>query len=425
MVSGITEVNLSSSLIKRQIGIAVTALVTCMTNMLMKDKGGINLSNQNEIATQSGFQTGLTKISNTFFPMIEKQLTGNGIVMDSYQKQCVMNAISSINSVLDVKGIKWNDPALDKNNVTQTLLSVAALKLNSAASPREVYFQIRNVKTQKDGKDVWVKQIEMGIEGDGNDAILANFGRGVEEVHQFWLVRSEDHFEYPKYKGIEMSPPEWSPTGKGEVVRVVYPITKKGGRVEYFIGEREDVVKNLIAHVKNNLMNETFGIAKDRYKATPEQKKQIDEKKKEIIKKIEELGLKALDDELVEQYISPAWKDPQSRESMIIRKMRNNVVKKIPKDFGNAFVEMTYSEAEDDSYARVRKEINENANQELLDVEPVDVEEPQKPPKTPSDVEIIEHTEESQSYKQEDMGKDEQIHEPEQLEFIGTDGPDW
>ncbi|KON88977.1 hypothetical protein AF332_20750 [Sporosarcina globispora] len=325
------------------------------------------MSNQNQVATQADFQTGLTKISNTFFPMIEKQLCGNGIDMDHYQKQCVMNAISSINSVLDVKGIKWTDAGLDKNNITQILLTTAALKLNAAASPREVYFQTRNIKMQKDGNDVWMKQVEMGIEGDGNDAILSNFGRGVEEVHQYWLVRSGDHFEYPKYKGIEMTPPEWAPSGKGEVVRVVYPITKKGGRVEYYIGEREDVAKNLIAHVKNNLMNETFGIAESRYKATAKQKVEIDAKKKEIIKKVEEQGLNALDDESLDAYISPAWKDSQSREAMIIRKMRNNVVKKIPKDFGNAFVEMTYDQAEDEGYSRIRKEINENANQEILD----------------------------------------------------------
>ena len=380
------------------------------------------MSNQNQVATQPEFQTGLTKISNTFFPMIERQLSGNGINMDSYQKQCVMNAISSINSVLDVKGIKWTDGALDKNNVTQTLLSVAALKLNSAASPREVYFQIRNVKMQKNGEDFWVKQMEMGIEGDGNDAILSNFGRGVEEVHQFWLVRSEDHFEYPKFKGVEMSPPEWAPTGKGEVVRVVYPITKNGGRVEYFISERDDVAKNLIAHVKNNLMNETFGIAKDRYKATPDQKKQIEAKKKEIAKKIQEIGLNALDDEELDQYISPAWKDPQSRESMIIRKMRNNIVKKIPKDFGNAFVEMTYHETEDENFARVRKEVSENANQELIDVEsPVD-EKPrvQEDPKV-----IIEHEPETHVVEPAQVQVQEQRHEPEYIEIDQTtvDGP--
>ena len=38
-----------------------------------------------------------------------------------------------------------------------------------------------------------------------------------------------------------------------------------------------------------------------------------------------------LDSQEYQSYISPAWKSPQSRESMIVRKMRNNIVKKIPK----------------------------------------------------------------------------------------------
>ncbi|WP_201024422.1 hypothetical protein [Sporosarcina koreensis] len=337
------------------------------------------MTNQNQVTEQKQtYSTGLTKISNTFFPMIEEQLTGNGLQMDSYAKQCVMNAISSINAVLDSKNIGWNDEKLDKSNVTANLLTIASLKLNAAANPREVFFSIRNLKKKIDNKDVWIKQVEMGIEGDGNDAILSNFGRGVKEVHQYWLVRSEDKFTYPRFKGLEMAPPEWEPTGRGEVVRVVYPITKSSGQVDYHIAEREDVAKNLIAHINNNLMNETFGIAKDRYNASADQKKQIDAKKREILKKVQELGLKALDDEDLQQYISPAWKDPQSRESMIIRKMRNNIVKKIPKDFGNAFVEMTYEQAEDESFARHMGEIRENANQELLDIEQDD-----KPISTP------------------------------------------
>ncbi|MEI7808694.1 MAG: hypothetical protein WCJ07_09450, partial [Verrucomicrobiota bacterium] len=46
--------------------------------------------------------------------------------------------------------------------------------------------------------------------------------------------------------------------------------------------EREDVKANLMAHISNNLMNVTFGIAKKRYDATPEQQAQIDAKKKAI-----------------------------------------------------------------------------------------------------------------------------------------------
>lgn len=37
---------------------------------------------------------------------------------------------------------------------------------------------------------------------------------------------------------------------------------------------------------------------------------------------------KILDSLELQPYLSPAWTEPQSRESMIIRKMRNNVMKK-------------------------------------------------------------------------------------------------
>lgn len=318
------------------------------------------------------FSTALTKVNDIFLPMIESQLTGNGINMDQYSKQCVMSAISSINTALDAKNIDWNDPQLDKSNVTQILLSVASLKLNAAASPREVYFQVRNVKSKDAaGKEVWKKQVEMGIEGDGNDAILARYGRDVAKVGQFWLVREGDEFEYPVYTGFEVIPPKWKPTGKGAIVRVVYPLMKTDGTIEFHIGERDDVSKNLIAHINNNLMNETFGICKDRYSATADQKKKINEKKAEVLKKAKDLGLASLDDEELQQWISPAWTEFQSREAMIIRKMRNNVVKKIPKDFGSALVEMVYQETTDEAYQAVRQEIAEHANGDVIDVEPI------------------------------------------------------
>lgn len=330
------------------------------------------------MSKQKTFSTALTKVNETYFPMIERQIAGNGIKFDDYAKQCVLNAISAINNVLDTNGINWNDPQLDHSNITQILLRVAALRLNAAANPNEVFFTLRNVKQKKkDGKDVWKKQIEMGIEGDGNDAILSNFGRNVKQVMKYWEVRENDLFEYPMYNGLEMTPPKWQPRGTGKVVRVVYPIIMKNDIVEYYIAEREDVIKNLIAHLNNNLMNETFGIAKDRFSATPEQKAEIEKKKNEIIQKAKKLGLdKALEDGEIRKYISPAWKDEHSRESMIVRKMRNNIVKKIPKDFGSSFIEFTYNEVTSEIQTEaIREEIQENANREVIDIIPEESEE--------------------------------------------------
>ena len=63
-----------------------------------------------------------------------------------------------------------------------------------------------------------------------------------------------------------------------------------------------------------------------------------------------------------DKYISPAWKEGQSRESMIVRKMRNNITKKYPKNFENAYVAMTYEEATNEDLKRLKKDVTESAN---------------------------------------------------------------
>lgn len=365
------------------------------------------------------FQTQLSKVSNNYFPMIQRQLEENSINMDDYAKQCVMNSISAINETLDTAGVAWNDKQLDQNNITEILISIATLKLNPTASPNEVYFQLRNTKRKEYGQDVWKKQIEMGIEGDGNDAILARFGRNVKQVMKFWEVRENDKFEYPMFNGLEMTSPKWQPTGKGKVVKVVYPIIKDGDIVEYYIAEREDVVRNLIAHVNNNLMNQTFGIAKNRYEATADQRAKINNKKQEVLNRIDELGLdKSLDDTELQKYISPAWKSLQSRESMIIRKMRNNVVKKIPKDFGNTLAELSYDKTSMDvREEKSNMEIVENANSEELDFKEVEDEKQDEPKPEPQE----DKSEEDNSQPSEKTTEPEE--QPETLELSEDDVP--
>lgn len=317
------------------------------------------------------FGTQLTKVNDTFMPLILSQMQKNNIEMSPYAKTCVLHAISAINSALDKAGISWNSAELDKSTVSDILIKVACFQLNAAASPREVYFQTRNVK----GADAnWKKQIEMGIEGDGNDALLARFGRDVVEVGQFWKVREKDDFTYPTFNGLDMDPPKWTPKGGGKIVRVVYPIIKssKDGKrhVEFYISEREDVIKNLIAHINSNMMNETFGFAESKRKATNDQKIKIEARKRELLKRANDLGLDAaLDDPELQPWISPAWTEFHSRESMIERKMRNNAIKKIPKDFGNGALETMFEEATDDVYRSTAREIRDNANRDVIDVQ--------------------------------------------------------
>lgn len=308
---------------------------------------------ENKVAkTESTYKTQLTKVNDTYLPMITNQLENNNITLSEYAKSCVVNAISAINNVLDTNGVTWGDASLDTNGITQILLSVATLQLNATANPRECYFQIRNVSVKgADGKQVWKKKIEWAIEGDGFDSLVSRFGRNVEKVYPYWLVKEDDEFKYPRYVGVELTPPEWNPKGQGKVVRVVYPIKATDGTIEYYISERADVKRNLIAHISNNMMNETFGVCADRYKATDAQKQEIAQKKKELLSKAKELDLDALlDSDEFDKYISPAWKEEQSRESMIIRKMRNNVTKKIPKDFSSSYISEIYNENSDETY---------------------------------------------------------------------------
>ena len=322
--------------------------------------------NTNAVETKV-VKTQLAKVNDTYLPMITDQLENNNIKFSEYAKSCVVNAISAINTTLDTNGISWGDKQLDTNGLTQILLSVAALQLNATANPRECYFQIRNVSYKDaDGKQAWKKKIEMGIEGDGYDSLVNRFGRDVKKVYPHWLVREGDDFKYPRYVGLELTPPEWNPKGTGKVVRVVYPIQSTDGAVDYYIAERADVKKNLIAHISNNLMNETFGICADRYKADDKQKQQIAEKKREVLTKAKELDLDALLDSAdFDKYISPAWKEEQSRESMIIRKMRNNIVKKIPKDFSSSYVAEIYNENSDETYKSYNEEYVEVDETEL------------------------------------------------------------
>lgn len=323
------------------------------------------------VPAKKEFGTQLTKVNDTFMPLILSQMQKNSIEMSPYAKTCVLHAISAINSALDKAGISWNSAELDKSTVSDILIKVACFQLNAAASPREVYFQTRNVKGA-DGN--WKKQIEMGIEGDGNDALLARFGRDVVEVGQFWKVREKDDFTYPTFNGLDMDPPKWTPKGGGKIVRIVYPIIKgsKDGkrRVEFYISEREDVIKNLIAHINSNMMNETFGFAESKRKATNDQKIKIEARKRELLKRANDLGLDAaLDDPELQPWISPAWTEFHSRESMIERKMRNNAIKKIPKDFGNGALETMFEEATDDVYRSTAREIRDNANRDMIDVQ--------------------------------------------------------
>ena len=222
------------------------------------------------------------------------------------------------------------------------------------------------------------KVVEMGIEGAGYDSLLANYGKDVEQVYPYWVIKEGDTYIPPKHKGLEVTPPEWEENGLSDkAIRVVYPVKLKDGSVTYLSADRNSVKVNLLAHVKQNMMNATFGICADRYKATEKQKEEIKVKKDEILNALRACA--TVDDmlacEIARPFISGAWLD--TPESMIQRKMCNNATRKFPKNYDpmarQAQIEM------DEVYQESQEEIANNANQ----IEFEEIVEPQTEQETP------------------------------------------
>ena len=316
---------------------------------------------KNEVTITS--TTNLGSWTNWALQEVSADFSAGMIEFDDYSKKCAMDAMSAIYQLIQNTD-KADIGNMDTSNLRDIVKRCASLKLSASSYPREVYFQLRS--KQINGQ--WVKEVEMGIEGDGNDALLRNFGVGVQKVYPVWLVKEGDSFTYPKRVGLTVTPPEWEEKGlSSKVIRVVYPVKLTGKDVEYLISERDSVRTNLMAHVRNNLMNETFGICENRYKAKPEQLQQIKAKKEEIINALR--NCETVDDmlvcELARPYISAAWLD--SPESMIVRKMRNNAIKKYPKNF-NSIANNSYVEL-DETYKTARQEIEENEMSEPFLIE--------------------------------------------------------
>lgn len=309
------------------------------------------------------FSTALSQWTTTYTGLVQRDFSECGVTYGEASKTCAMNAMVSIYQLMKDSGKKPDQ--FDANSIRQAVGQAASLQLNASAFPAECFFSTRN---KKDANGNWSTAVEMGIMGAGNDAILRNFGVGVAEVYPVWIVHEGDDFEYPSFSGLEIVPPKWSPkVWGGKVVRIVYPVKMQDGKVQYLIAERESVKVNLIAHIRNNMLNETFGICADRFKATDKQKQEIKERKQAVMDAIK--NCETLDDILncpeAKPYISMAWLD--STESMVERKLRNNAIRTFPKDY-NSMARRSIVQV-DDVYKANQVEIEDQSNSEELIVD--------------------------------------------------------
>ena len=314
------------------------------------------MAENKQVAETKQFTTSLSQWSNEITGLIARDYEACGVQFDDYSKKCALEAMTSIYTLVK-NDPKTNMGNLDTSNLRGIVEHCASLKLNASAYPRECYFQLRNVKVGDD----WQKVVEMGIEGAGYDSLLANYGKDVEQVYPYWVIKDGDTYIPPKHKGLEVTPPEWEENGLSDkAIKVVYPVKLTDGSVTYLSADRNSVKVNLLSHVKQNMMNETFGICADRYNANEKQKEEIKAKKDEILNALRACA--TVDDmlacEIARPFISGAWLD--TPESMIQRKMCNNATRKFPKNYDpmarQAQIEM------DEVYQQTQAEIIENAN---------------------------------------------------------------
>lgn len=312
----------------------------------------------NEIAKQEkqSIATYSSQWTSGMLATVEKEYDVCGVPFDEYSRLCGLNAMTSIYQTVVSSGVSMND--IDTSNLEDIVKFCASNKLNANAVPAECFFKIQNKKVG----NAWVKSIECSLMGAGYESQLRNFGVNVAEVYPTWIIKEGDEFIPPRHRGIEITPPEWESKGLSQkTVRVVIPIKMNDGSVQYKMSDRESVVTNIIAHIKNNLLNETFGIAESRFKATAEQKAMIDDKKRTIMNAVKSCS--TVDDilkcEIATPYISAAWTD--SPESMITRKMINNACKQVAKNM-NPIAKATYNVVADPTFREVTDEISENAN---------------------------------------------------------------
>lgn len=299
------------------------------------------MAEQNQLVSQSA----LSKYANIYDNSVAKMAENSGLQLSKSQKLNVTIGAQQIYTLCVNNNLLPSQ--LDHSNVSKVLFQIAMLDLNPNAVPRECYFIIRK------GSDESKSTIEYGIEGDGNDALLRKYGVDLKSLSAPYIVREGDDFTYPYFDGEKMVPPVWKMKSlSAKPILVFYILTKQDGTKEYLMADREGVANNLKAHIINNLQ----GVK--------------DEIKDSIIAKIDNMSLdQLLSDtsirtckamykskngewkEYEKTLISPAWLNPHARESMIIRKMRNNCTKKYPKNFDSAFIQEAYEDSFEDKAA--------------------------------------------------------------------------
>lgn len=344
-----------------------------MSGVVIRLKKGRFMETKNEIAkTETRALSGTLKAQNELVAELDLSAAETGVAFSEYGKKCVMNAIAGLVTMAQSQGIQFNQ--INGSLLKLALQNIGYTELNYAAMPSEVYFDLRK-STDDKGNVTYTPQ--MKPQGAGNEKLVRKYGVGIKELKPAWLVREGDEFSYPSFNGIEMTPPKWTPKSYDKkVTMVVYPLIKLDGTVEFLISTREGIKPNIIAQIRQN----TLYAFKD-YTTHKVDEKKRDEFYTELNKFAEEHTVdELLAEEKYSKYVNPTYTSGGSKESMILRKMKNNALKNYPKEYDSAVqadAVMNMWEDKDDSVlekpkvekdvvAKVEKEIAETNTAEAV-----------------------------------------------------------
>ena len=351
---------------------------------------------------------------------LDKTAEELGQEFTSYGKQCMINSISGVIALLREKNIDLK--RVDTTILRLQIQNIGYTELNFATLPSEVYIDVRqNYKKDADGNDASTYTITIKPQGAGNEKLIRKYGVGIlagTGLHNAWLVREGDEFEYPYFDGIKMTPPKWKPKSYDKkVIMVVYPVEKVDGDVEYLIATREGIKPNLIAQIRQNTLH-SFRKQNGRYEADDVEAR--NEFYERVNREFEELTV----DEILKspewrKYLTPTYTSGGSVESMVLRKMKNNALKNYPKEYDNSAIRNAVEKMFEDNDESLKVKENEN----VIDAVENEINEAPNP-EAPQDFKVDEDGVVNVEVKQE-VVKEEKTQPKETNNEGQEDNPDW
>lgn len=280
---------------------------------------------------------------------LEKSMNVVDVSFTDYGRKCVVNAIGQLILTCQNQSIKLED--INSILLKQQLQSVGLTELNCAGQPSEAYFDMRKtwvkVVNKETGKEEsrLVYNVTIKPQGAGNEKLVRKYGVGLKKgtgLHQAILIHEGDVVTMPQYEGAVITPLKVETKFENinnKVIGVAYVIEKEDGSEDYLIATREGIKPNIIAQIRQNALYK-FKVEKTNSKGATYEA--VDEDARDrFYTKLDADAEKMNVDELItayKDYVNPTYTSGGSKESMILRKMKNNALKYYPKEYDNSYI---------------------------------------------------------------------------------------